>query len=180
MASPSSRSNEILAQEHLNAPFRLSAISIARAISFTQYLILGDLATNVARANEVSPSSRYEQPVAIANRSAFTQSMIAGRLRQITGRYLGAMRPITVADFSAAHRGNPDFPSSTERHMGQPFGLVAGSPKRSRKRDWVRESSWARAARRLARNASARSSTSAIRRCSASGGRLTSARLRYL
>ena len=37
--------------------------------------------------------------------------------------------------------------------------------------DWVRESSWARAARRLARNASARSSTSAIRRCSASGGR---------
>ena len=36
--------------------------------------------------------------------------------------------------------------------------------------DWVRESSWARAARRLARNASARSSTSAIRRCSASGG----------
>ena len=35
----------------------------------------------------------------------------------------------------------------------------------------MRESSWARAARRLARNASARSSTSAIRRCSASGGR---------
>ena len=55
--------------------------------------------------------------------------------------------------------------------VGQPFGLVAGSPKRSRKMDWVRESSWARAARRLARNASARSSTSAIRRCSASGGR---------
>ena len=49
--------------------------------------------------------------------------------------------------------------------------LRRGSPKRSRKRDWVRESSWARAARRLARNASARSSTSAIRRCSASGGR---------
>ena len=45
------------------------------------------------------------------------------------------------------------------------------SPKRSRKRDWVRESSWARAARRLARNASARSSTSAICRCSANGGR---------
>jgi hypothetical protein len=36
--------------------------------------------------------------------------------------------------------------------------------------DWMRVSSWARTARRLARNASARSSTSAIRRCSAKGG----------
>ena len=43
--------------------------------------------------------------------------------------------------------------------------------RRGRGKGLGRESSWARAARRLARNASVRSSTSAIRRCSASGGR---------
>ena len=47
---------------------------------------------------------------------------------------------------------------------------ATGSPNMSRKMDWVRVSSWARAARRLARSASALSRISAIRRCSGRGG----------
>ena len=56
---------------------------------------------------------------------------------------------------------------------GHPFGFVAGSPNMSRKMNWVRVSSWARAARRLARSESALSRISAIRRCSGRGGRGT-------
>jgi len=63
-----------------------------------------------------------------------------------------------------------DRSRSPIRRTGHPFGFVAGSPKRSRKMDWVSVSSLARAAWRLARNASARSSTFAIRRCSAKEG----------
>ncbi len=65
---------------------------------------------------------------------------------------------------------DPSVINSKVLNVIHALGSSVGSPKRSRKMDWVRVSSWARAARRLARNASARSSTSAIRRCSASGG----------
>ena len=64
--------------------------------------------------------------------------------------------------------------------IGHPIGLVTGSPNMSRKVDWRRVSSWARASRRLVRKASAASRILAIRFCSASGGRGISVSFRYL
>jgi hypothetical protein len=62
----------------------------------------------------------------------------------------------------AAHR--------VQMRVGHPFGFVTGSPNVSRKMDWVRVSSWARAARRLAAARPPCPGSSAIRRCSGRGG----------
>ena len=75
---------------------------------------------------------------------------------------------VSVAVWALSALLPPDR-STTLWFTSHPMGLVTGSPNMSRKVDWRRVSSWARASRRLTRKASAASRIPAIRFCSSRG-----------